>query len=132
VLGTLAARSPAIVTAVAEVDALVPMPLHPARAAARGFNQSLEIARWLGRSVRRPVAPGLLRRLRDTPPQVGLDAAARRANVAGAFAASCTCSGLRLALIDDVVTSGASSAEAAAALAATGASGVRVVAIARA
>ncbi len=132
VLGTLAARSPAIDAAIADVDALVPMPLHPARAAARGFNQSLEIAHWLGRSVRRPLAPGLLRRLRDTPAQVGLDAAARRANVAGAFAASCNCRGLRLALVDDVVTSGASSGEAAAALAAKGASRVSVVAIARA
>ena len=132
VLGTLAARLPAINVAVADVDALVPMPLHPGRAAARGFNHSLEIARWLGRIVRRPLATGLLRRLRDTPAQVGLDAAARRANVAGAFAASRHCRGLRLALIDDVVTSGASSSEAAAALAANGATRVSVLAIARA
>jgi ComF family protein len=132
VLGTLAARSPAIGAALAGVDVLVPLPLHPARAAARGFNQSLEIARWLGRGVGKPVAPGLLRRLHDTPPQVGLDAAARRANVAGAFAASCDCRGLRLALVDDVVTSGASSGEAAAALAANGAVRVCVIAVARA
>jgi len=132
VLGTLAARSPAIVAAIVDVDALVPMPLHPVRAAARGFNQSLEIAHWLGRSVGKPLAPGLLCRLRDTPPQVGLDATARRANVAGAFAASRNCRGLRLALVDDVVTSGASSGEAAAALCANGANRVSVVAIARA
>jgi predicted amidophosphoribosyltransferase len=82
--------------------------------------------------VGKPVAPGLLRRLHDTPPQVGLDAAARRANVAGAFAASRDCRGLRLALVDDVVTSGASSGEAAAALAANGAAWVCVIAVARA
>lgn len=132
VLGTLAARSPAIRTALADVDALVPMPLHPARAAARGFNQSLEIARWLGRATRRPVLTDLLCRRRDTSPQVGLDAAARRANVAGAFAARRDCRAQRLALVDDVVTSGATSAEAAAALAANGASQVCVVAVARA
>jgi ComF family protein len=132
VLGSLAARSRAITAALADVDALVPMPLHPARAAARGFNQSLEIARWLGCGLGKPLEPGLLRRLRDTPPQVGLDAAARRANVAGAFAAGRHVRGLRLALIDDVVTSGASSSEAAAALAANGATRVRVIAIARA
>jgi ComF family protein len=132
VLGTVVARSPAIAAALAGVDALVPMPLHPARAAARGFNQSLEIARWLGRGPGKPVASGLLRRLRDTPPQVGLDAAARRANVAGAFAATRHCRGLRLALVDDVVTSGASSGEAAAALEAKGAAWVCVIAVARA
>lgn len=132
VLGTLAARSLAVRSALADVDALVPMPLHPARAAARGFNQSLEIARWLGRATLKPLVTDLLCRRRDTPPQVGLDVTARRANVAGAFAAGRECSGLRLALIDDVVTSGATSGEAAAALAAKGASRVCVIAMARA
>ncbi|HEX9181124.1 MAG TPA: double zinc ribbon domain-containing protein, partial [Burkholderiales bacterium] len=53
-------------------DALVPMPLHPARLRERGFNQALELARRLGRDLDLPVLAQACRRLRDTPPQASL------------------------------------------------------------
>jgi ComF family protein len=132
VLGTLAARPAAVRALLAGVDAILPMPLHPARASARGFNQSLEIARWLCRALDLPLATQWLRRVRDTPPQVGLNASARRTNVAGAFVAAPAVAGRRIALLDDVLTSGASSAAAAAALCAGRCRSVHVLALARA
>ena len=86
--------------------ALVPVPLHPARQRQRGFNQSLEIARLLGRMLRIPVAAGLCRRIRPTPAQSGLGAGARRRNLQGAFQVTEREVPARLALIDDVMTTG--------------------------
>ena len=114
------------------LDCLVPVPLAPERLAQRGFNQSLEMARamsaCLGPSFAPlPVLPRRLARLRDTPPQAGLALAERRTNLLGCFGCSGRLDGLRIGLVDDVMTSGSTVAEAARALKAAGAT--RVVAL---
>jgi ComF family protein len=98
-------------------DALVPLPLHRARLRARGFDQTLELARSLARALALPLRDDLLVRARATDPQSRLDAAARRRNLRGAF----TVRGdgpwpAHVALVDDVMTTGATLHAAAAAL----------------
>lgn len=88
-------------------DLLVPMPLHPARLRERGFNQALELARPLARRLGVPLEAALCRRLRDTPAQANLDRAGRRRNVRGAFACDARLAGRHVAVVDDVLTSGA-------------------------
>jgi len=89
-------------------ELLVPMPLHPARLAGRGFNQAGEIARRLARRLDLPWLAEACQRVRDTPPQAGLDLGARQKNLRGAFDCSNAIKGKRVALVDDVMTSGAS------------------------
>jgi ComF family protein len=113
------------------VDALLPVPLHPSRHAGRGYNQSAEIARWVGRALRRPVRERLATRRRPTSPQVGLSLDERRLNVAGAFAAGAV-HGLRVAIVDDVMTTGSTLEELARALRAGGAVEVQAWCVARA
>lgn len=117
----------------ADVDALLPLPLHRARLGRRGYNQALELARPLARAWRLPLWPTALQRVRATAAQTELGAAERRRNVRGAFAADAArVAGRRLLLLDDVVTTGATVAEAAATLRAAGATAVHVLALARA
>jgi ComF family protein len=89
-------------------DALVPLPLHPARLRERGFDQALELARPLARALDLPLLDRALLRVRDTAPQSRLDAPARRRNLRRAFAVR---PGVTLpahvALVDDVMTTGA-------------------------
>jgi ComF family protein len=94
-------------------DLLLAMPLHPKRLAERGYNQAAEIARRLAPRLGVPWRPDGLRRLRDTPPQAGLKLLARRRNLRGAFACDLDLSGRRVALLDDVMTSGSSLGELA-------------------
>jgi predicted amidophosphoribosyltransferase len=68
-------------------DLVVPIPLHPRRLRARGFNPALTAARAAARVAGAAVSPTALERLRDTPSQTGFDAAARRRNVRGAMRA---------------------------------------------
>ena len=113
------------------VDALVPVPLHPARLAERGYNQAAEIARPVGRRLGVPVRASLCRRVRATPAQAGLPADVRRGNPAGAFSAARGCDGLHLAVVDDVLTTGATAAAVTRCLRRAGAAGVEVWAVAR-
>lgn len=109
-------------------DAVVPMPLHPARLRQRGFNQCQELARPLSALLGVPIREGLLTRVVDTAHQMGLSAKARRRNLRGAFSAG-EVEGLRILLLDDVLTTGTTLRKASAALAAAGAFvGVAVVA----
>ncbi len=102
-------------------DALVALPLHRDRLRQRGYDQALELARPLARALDLPLHAGLLLRTRATAQQSQLDAAQRRRNVRGAFQVdrrAAGASGLpaRVALVDDVMTTGATLHAAAAAL----------------
>ena len=113
-------------------DCLVPVPLHPRRLAWRGFNQSLELARVLGREFGRPVCAAALTRLRDTIPQSQLPGRARLTNLAGAFAGNARlAAGRHVLLVDDVMTTGATVDTAVRALRAAGAVRVDVAVAAR-
>jgi len=100
-LAALAARAPD------PVDLVVPMPLHRRRLAERGFNHAVEIARPLSRQLQVPLAPSGVARLRHTAPQMRLPYPERSANVRGAFGCELDLRGLRVAVIDDVMTTGA-------------------------
>lgn len=106
-----------------DVDLVVPVPLHPVRHADRGFNQSAEIARYVGRRLRLPVDALRVARRRATPPQVGLRVEDRHRNLADAFSAR-SVAGLRVAIVDDVTTTGATLRELARALLQAGAASV--------
>lgn len=133
VLGELLARVVAGTGAGGTVDVVVPMPLHVDRLVQRGYNQSHELARCAARSLRLPVDPRALLRTRATPPQVGLRREERAANVRDAFrAVPARVAGRRVALLDDVVTTGSTAIAAATALHRAGAHAVQVWAVARA
>jgi ComF family protein len=114
-------------------EGFVPVPLHPRRHRERGFNQSEELARALAERCGLSIVEGALVRRADTPPQAGLGAAARRANVRGAFAVRRRprVAGRALVLVDDVYTTGATARACAAALREAGARDVRVLTVAR-
>ena len=114
-------------------DAIVPMPLHWLRRWRRGFNQSGLLAKEVGRRCGLPVIHAVRRR-RATPPQAGLSHARRRVNVAGAFAPARgrSVEGLRVLLLDDVMTTGATASSCARALKKAGARYVAVLTLARA
>lgn len=110
--------------------ALMPVPLHTSRLRQRGFNQALELANYWGKSHGIPVLSQALIRTRATGIQSGLPAVARRTNVAGAFQATGALPA-HVALVDDVVTTGSTTAEAARALLLAGAGRVDVWCLAR-
>jgi ComF family protein len=114
------------------IDAIVPVPLHPARLRHRGFNQSSLLARQAGEILNVEVHDALIR-TRRTDAQVTLDAMQREANVAGAFAIAHgkTVEGLSVVLVDDVVTTGSTLSACADALIDAGASSVRAASVAR-
>jgi ComF family protein len=114
-------------------EALVPVPLHRGRLRQRGYDQALELARPLARSLGLPLPSHWLRRVRVTDAQSELDARHRRSNLRGAFA----CERFRdpprhVALFDDVMTTGSTVAEASRALLAAGVERVDVWVVARA
>jgi ComF family protein len=118
-----------------EADALVPVPLHWRRLWARRFNQSALLAKAISQMSEVAVADGALRRIKATAQQVGLTQAERAVNVQGAFRVPAErkgeVAGRRLVLIDDVLTSGATSDACARALLRAGAKSVDVVVFAR-
>ncbi|HUJ29367.1 MAG TPA: ComF family protein [Myxococcales bacterium] len=116
---------------VPESDLLVPIPLHPSRLRQRGYDQARLLADGAARRFGLPVAP-LLHRTRATGQQVGRDRAARERNVRGAFRAAADLAGVRVCLVDDVFTTGATASAAAQALLEAGAARVEVRTLARA
>lgn len=110
-------------------ELVVPVPLHRRRLRERGFNQASELARVVGAELGLPVSsPGVVVRRRRTVPQTDLEGiGARQRNVAGAFGVdSKGLAGRRVALLDDVMTTGATLFELARAARAAGAVGVEV------
>lgn len=114
------------------VDRVIAMPLHRSRLVERGFNQSLEIARRIARAASLVLDADAARRVLPTSPQVGLPLDARARNVRGAFACPRSLDGLRVAVVDDVMTSGASLDELARTLKDAGAASVVNWVVARA
>ncbi|NID17318.1 ComF family protein [Luteibacter yeojuensis] len=112
-------------------ELLVPVPLHPGRLRKRGYNQALEFARPLARRFRLPLACDVLVRARRTGAQTELDAASRAANVRAAFAVRRLPAQKHVAIVDDVMTTGATLAECARVLLAAGVERVDVWALAR-
>ena len=112
-------------------DVIAPIPLHPRRLRERGYDQAWLLARQASRRLGLPLR-GLLRRVVATPQQTRLDKRGRAFNMRGAFAAKGDLSGLRVCLIDDVLTTGATAGAAARALLEAGAARVEVRTLARA
>jgi ComF family protein len=116
-----------------DVDVIVPVPLHPSRIRARGYNQAALLARELGHHLERPVVEEVLIRIKDTIPQVGLDAQARRDNVHNAFQClNGSLAGKRVLLLDDVYTTGSTLEAAADTLRREGVSSIWAYTLARA
>jgi len=113
-------------------DVLVPVPLDRSRLRERGYNQSLELARPIARRLGLPLDPFGVARNRPTRPQTELSCAERRKNVRGAFSVTNDFSGKNVAIVDDVMTSGATADALAAALKQAGARQVEVWVVARA
>ena len=118
-----------------EADLLVPIPLHRMRLAHRRFNQSMALAHTISESCGVPVEAFALERAKRSPPQVGLSRIQRAANVQGAFKVPQDkrhlVEGRRIVLVDDVLTSGATSNAAARVLLRAGAAQVDLLVFAR-
>jgi ComF family protein len=117
------------------VALIVPVPLSRSRLRERGYNQAWELARRLGRRLGLPAEPRLLVRRLDMPHQISLPRGQRAANVRGVFAVDARHAsqlrGVAVALVDDVMTTGATAAEAARVLRAAGAASVQAWVLAR-
>jgi ComF family protein len=111
---------------------IVPVPLHPARKRERGFNQAELLALELKRASRIPVH-NVLRRTRYTTTQTQFDRSERMENLRGAFRLrrGCNVQGLRMLLVDDVLTTGSTLSECAAVLKKAGALSVHAATVAR-
>ena len=109
---------------------LIPSPMLPARRRARGFNQARDIAERLGETLGIPVDTGVVRRVRKVQAQRGLSREARLANLQGVFEV-CTDVPERVAIVDDVVTTGATMRALSETLRNAGAKDIQVWALAR-
>lgn len=118
-----------------EADAIAPVPLHPLRLLRRRYNQAAEIARPLATMTGTPYLADVLVRRRATDSQGGKSGSGRRRNVAGAFEVPArrrkSVEGLRILLVDDVLTTGATAEGCARALKAAGAARVDLAVVAR-
>jgi ComF family protein len=125
-LRALAAPLPALV---------VPVPSSPRRLAERGYNPAWELARHIASSLRLAADATVLQRPLENPPQASLDRASRQRNLAGSFMVDPRqrprLQGLPVALVDDVMTTGATAREASSALLRAGASSVDLWVLAR-
>lgn len=117
-----------------ELDAIVPVPLHPRRRRHRGFNQAQLIGRAVAKELNLPVIENNLIKVRNNPPQTSLGGRERRDNVRGAYRVRKTgrFEGKKILLIDDVYTTGATVSECSAVLRQASAGDVRALTIAQA
>lgn len=111
-------------------DMIVPVPLHPSRLSARGFNQAQLLAEELSALCGIPVRTDVLFRTRKTKQQAKLPHEARRANVENAFEARVQLDGMRVLMLDDVITTGSTICAGAEALHEAGALDVQAISVA--
>jgi ComF family protein len=121
----------AVAARCADIDAIVSVPLHAKRLAERGYNQALEIARAVSASTKLPILRAGIMRTRATSPQARLNGTERYDNLAAAFSVTRQLAGKRLAIVDDVITTGATINALATALMLAGATHVEAWAVAR-
>lgn len=114
-----------------DIDYIIPMPMHPERLKQRGFNQALECSRILSQNIRITLDFLSCQRVKLTPPQASLPLKDRMKNIRGAFSCERNLDGKRIAVVDDVMTSGASLNELAKTLKRAGAAHVECWVIAR-
>lgn len=116
------------------IDGVVAVPLHPKRMRSRGFNQAELLVRSWDPPAPAPMVAGALIRTRPTAAQAGLGRKARQSNIGGAFCAApaADLSGMRLLLVDDVYTTGATICECSRVLSGAGAESIDVLTLARA
>jgi ComF family protein len=114
-----------------KVDAIVPTPLSPTRLKERGFNQAQELARYVARSLSLPVLSEACRKVTDKAPQASLPFSDRARNIRGAFVCDADLRKMRVAIVDDVMTTGATVNELARNLKRAGAARVSVWVVAR-
>jgi ComF family protein len=111
-------------------EALIPVPMHPRKQRRRGFNQAEEVTHWLSRQLHIPMARHLLQRTRQAEAQSTLHRRQRLRNLKGAFTASGRVPA-HVALVDDVMTTGATAQELARLLKKNGAQQVEIWVLAR-
>ena len=114
-----------------QVDVIIPMPLAPQRLRERGFNQALEIARVVSTHTGVKLVPHACRRVLHSAPQAALPWKERAKNIRGAFVCDVNLSGKRVAVVDDVMTTGATLNELSRNLRQAGASEIRGWIVAR-
>lgn len=116
-------------------DLILPVPLSRARLAERGYNQAWELSRWLARRLGVPAHADWLLRLRDTAHQIDLSLPQRHRNLRGAFTVQPrrrgALRGRQVAIVDDVMTTGATAGALARTLLQAGAAGVQVWVVTR-
>lgn len=112
-------------------DLIIPVPLHSKRLIRRGYNQALEIAQSLTYTLAIKVDSQAAKRIRDTTDQIGQSRAQRQRNLHGAFTVDIRVAGKHIALLDDVMTTGATLSELARAARKAGAAHIEAWALAR-
>jgi ComF family protein len=113
------------------IDGIIPVPLSIKRLRERGFNQSLLIAKTISKEKKVPLMMDILFKKKETPPQVSLSAKERLSNLKNAFEVKGDIQDLRLLLVDDVMTTGATVTECSKMLIKAGAKEVIVLTLAR-
>lgn len=112
-------------------NVIIPMPLHPIRLRERGFNQSMEISRYISKHMGIAILPDRCHRIKHTLPQTGLPWKDRQKNIRKAFSCKIDLSGKHVAVVDDVMTTGATLNELAKVLRKQGAAEITNWVIAR-
>ena len=112
-------------------DGIVPVPVTVKTLRERGFNQTVLLSRILSKEYKIPVKMNMLSKKRETRPQIGLSAKERAGNLKNAFEVRESAKDLRLILLDDVMTTGATVRECSKVLKKAGAKEVVVVTLAR-
>jgi ComF family protein len=116
----------------AGTDAIIPVPLSIRGLRERGFNQSLLLSKTLSDGTKTPLIMDGLLKITETAPQIGLSRNERRANLKGTFRADRKFPGMRLLLVDDVMTTCSTVNECSKELLRAGAAEIRVLTLARA